>query len=230
MTTPYTGDDTGALDHDYDLIIDGDAAEAATWRPSLEQLADNIARLNVLKPGLSVVSGGTIERFRFEHPAPIRDPLMGTSPTWVIDGPYSETAAGVATASRQAILMPCRVPHGATLTGVTFYCDPAGAHGGLPSDMPRVLLVRLTPASGAVSTLETATDTSPNLGAYEVFHAVTGSSWQQTIDRETYAYYYRLECEGSTNALVGFKWYHHFKEVFDLNDGVDDTFIDKGAS
>lgn len=99
------------------------------------------------------------------------------------------------------------IPQGAHITSATMYFQPPSGHGGVPSQLPTVTVGKVSLATGASSSLASATD--PNSGsvpAYEVYTALTATlGTAEYVDRAAYRYYVYLATETSTNALQGMR-------------------------
>ncbi len=98
------------------------------------------------------------------------------------------------------------VPHGATLTSVTIYINPDGAHVGLPANMPRIRVSKIgIGGTETVIGVET-TDATAFLVVYEAAHTITVSGLSEVIDRTAYRYNVRLQSESGANALAGMEY------------------------
>lgn len=98
--------------------------------------------------------------------------------------------------------IPLYAPHNSTVTTIAVHIDPAGAHVGLPANMPSIDIVSVD-GLGNVTSLATATDTSVNVAAYEVAHTITATGLSIVMNRNTNRYAIRLVGESGANALVG---------------------------
>jgi hypothetical protein len=104
------------------------------------------------------------------------------------------------------IYVPLDLPHGATLTSVVVYLHPAGAHGALPANMPKIRVSRV--GIGGTETVigaETA-DGSALVVTYEAAHAISVSGLSEVIDRSASRYLVRLQAESGANFIAGCKF------------------------
>lgn len=94
------------------------------------------------------------------------------------------------------------LPDGCALQSLRLYLKGGPSHGALPTGMPQIVLQRIDPAGGAVTTMGTATDASANVAAYEALHsfALGFSAPGLTLDKNTYSYRLQLRSEYDTNS------------------------------
>ncbi len=102
------------------------------------------------------------------------------------------------------LYIPIEVPNGATITGASVTIDPAGAHVGLPAQMPELQLVKRAHSTGVSTDVGTAgVDGSASVVAYEAAHQVTKTALTEVINNATHLYFLQLTAEAGANALVG---------------------------
>jgi hypothetical protein len=99
------------------------------------------------------------------------------------------------------------LPKNGKIVGIGMYVDPAGSHGALPAQQPRLRLYRVDPGSSSAATLiATAQDAQGSVGTYEVAHAVTEGSLTEVVAHDGgNVYFFEITGEDSTNALSGMK-------------------------
>lgn len=93
------------------------------------------------------------------------------------------------------------MPRYGTVRRLRATLDGAAAHGGLPSTMPRIRLVRFT-AYGIGADVIDVTDASASVGAYEASHVVTSGDVSIAIN-PTDRWYIAVNGEGDTNYVAG---------------------------
>lgn len=98
---------------------------------------------------------------------------------------------------------PITAPHGSVLTAFAVLLQPSGGHGGLPANLPALLVYKRNLTTGGTTNVATATDSSASVAAYQAVHTVTASGFTETIDRATYGYFARISNEFGVDALVG---------------------------
>jgi hypothetical protein len=104
------------------------------------------------------------------------------------------------------LVIPLRVPHGATLTSVTVIVQAAAGHAGLPTTKASLEVVSVDDAY-ATTLIGTQGDPSANAAAYELVHPITETGLSVVINRETTAYYATLSAErGPTNYVNNFRY------------------------
>ena len=91
-----------------------------------------------------------------------------------------------------------------TVTQVRARLAPAGAHGGLPANMPTLSLNYWDVATNSQFTVGTQTDTSGSVGAYEAVHLVT-LTVSHALSISGRRYVIQINGESSTNALAGLR-------------------------
>jgi hypothetical protein len=179
MSTPYAG--TATFPATIPVLADGDAADAGTWGPALEGLADRTIYLR--SPGVSLAR---------LHPM-----------TLVGETGFALSAALISqTASSGLFNLMLSLPHGATLTQLEFSVDGAGGHGGVLPTMP-VFTFYSVAATGAQTTIATVTDTSANTGIYEAEHKITSGVLATVIDAAAARYSIRFVGEGGGSYQAG---------------------------
>lgn len=105
-------------------------------------------------------------------------------------------------------LPPSVLPQGMTLGSIVMTLTGAGAHGGLPQQMPALAAFRVAD-SEAIESLNTggspywSTDASADVTAYEAEHTITFTcNEQNVIDHSAYRYVLYMLGEGGSNALA----------------------------
>lgn len=93
------------------------------------------------------------------------------------------------------------LPHGQTLTALTAYINPTDT-GSLPGTMPVVTVIKMAIATGAESSVGSATDSSASAVAYSATHAVTISGLSHVIDRDAYKYVVNVAGENVNSIVV----------------------------
>lgn len=97
------------------------------------------------------------------------------------------------------------LPQGHKLTSVVMKLTGAAAHGGLPQQMPGLLVCAHQDSGTILTMLSTgwAIDSSGTTGAYQAAHTVTFTPDQNnTIDHSAYSYDLFVLGEGGSNALA----------------------------
>ena len=94
------------------------------------------------------------------------------------------------------------LPDGCALQSLRLYLKGGPTHGAVPTGLPQIVMQRIDPAGGAVTTLATATDAPANVAAYEALHsfALAFSSPGLTLDKTTYSYRLKMRSEYDSNA------------------------------
>lgn len=108
------------------------------------------------------------------------------------------------TTSLATLVLPiCETPDGATMTDVTVRLSVSGGgFSSLPSVMPSFKVYKL--ASGTLTSLGTATDSSANVGALNGAHSVTLSGLSEAIDQSGGTrYFVEITGAGGTNYVNG---------------------------
>jgi len=209
MGAPYTPSSAGPLVLVYQQPADGDDDKAASFNPTTQGIADDVARLANGKQATA-----TIERTycHFEYGI---DTTAGTPQHvhWVKNHGASPIAAaswqqqnnGVADVRNDsALYLPFDPPHGATLSAFFFWFDvPVGPHGALPSVMPRVVLTKTDITTATVTSITSLSDTTATVGAYETVHNISAFGGTEVIDRTKYRYDFTFFGESGTNGLDG---------------------------
>lgn len=95
------------------------------------------------------------------------------------------------------------LPHGATLTSVSASFKGAGAHVGLPANMPALTVISRPFNSTSVTVLGTQTDTSASTATYDAQHLITVSALGHTVNNTTTNYSLQFASESGANALSG---------------------------
>lgn len=200
------------------VLDDGDPPDAATWLQSLEDIYDRLEYhhdLNHVEAGLvkwlrttsptehNGVGGAQV--FAAKTTPPIMQLVALTYPSYLhfdIDD----------------------LPDGCKLQSLRIYLKGGPSHGALPTGMPQIVLQRIDPAGGAITTMGTATDGAANVAAYEALHsfALGFSSPGLTLDKTTYTYRLQMRSEYDTNSQP-------LLEIWGVKAIFDMTHLDKKA-
>lgn len=103
--------------------------------------------------------------------------------------------------SGSTLIMPLRLPHGATLTSISVYYQGASGHAGTVGAPFAYHLLGTAASTGVTSTLASATDVG-TLPAYEAYHPVT-QSMSILINAQNNSYALSFDGETSTNSIPG---------------------------
>jgi hypothetical protein len=99
-----------------------------------------------------------------------------------------------------------RIPHGATVSQVTFYHDRVDT-GSLPFTRVQGSVWKTDLTSGVTTQVgTTVTDPVATLGAYNVYHSFAVTGLSEVIDRTKYSYYAKLDGETTPNDSTT-NWY-----------------------
>lgn len=94
------------------------------------------------------------------------------------------------------------LPHGAIVSTIKVWLVPA-VHASLPATMPRLSLLAWNIPGGTLAINQSQSDTSPNVGVYNVAHDLTLTlSKPIVIDRTAFTYSILMEGEASTNSAT----------------------------
>ncbi len=127
---------------------------------------------------------------------------IATGTTFSADNHGVFTDAGT---SGPDILWPLLIPHGQVLTSVSVSIEPNSGHGGLPANMPRMDVIKRDLVTSTASSIAFKVDASGSTGAYETAHSLTPTSFSETVDRSTYAYYVKFISEYGVNSVSSLK-------------------------
>jgi hypothetical protein len=132
--------------------------------------------------------------------------ITGGTPDWDAISNGTWTAQSV-TAPAPRLMIPIRVPDGATVTAVRVYIDPP-AHGGSwpPQNAPTLELRRIA-LPGTVASEGTATDSLAVQGTYEAVHEIALTGLSVVMDRSTMSLLLLLTGENGTDAVTGTVFY-----------------------
>lgn len=192
MSAEYAGDP-----NNYPVKItipeDGDYKDAASVSVALEGLADRTA--NLADHLLGVVADDVIT-------LPLV-PLATASFTW--DTPDMQWRQS-SVASAGVLVFELILPKRGTLTAVQAVVIGDTGHAALPATMPKITLYRKDTGSPAAATvLDTETDASANVGAYEVAHPITIVT-SEVFDHESgNRYYVTFEGEAGANSAINLR-------------------------
>lgn len=193
----YNADGSGALVLAYSMPEDvADVVDAASVRTSLEGIANDLSGVMAGKVATTgSFDPSVVQRVSFR-------PFGYSATHWDYTSlgrlRQQSTTGGV------YCHFELELPHGAALTGVSIYIDPAGSHAGVPSSKPKLSVYKEIITSAAQTQLgSTATDGSLSVGAYEPVHGFSVAFAAETVNRETTRYFARFEGESGTNALTG---------------------------
>jgi hypothetical protein len=117
------------------------------------------------------------------------------------------TSNSTAAASEDVITFAIDPPDGCTITAVSVWTDPPGAHAGEPGAKTTVKLYEQNVATGAaITTVFTEADPATVGGAtYEPAHAITKSGLSHVVDKSTKTYFVVVIPESGANSIVGTK-------------------------
>lgn len=194
MSIDYIGDPTTY--HDIvELPTDGDDRDAACVTAPFEACLDNIEYVKQRKNvSTAVVKWLENAQWQGTQWTPLR--ASGSKGGWA-----SEHSDGSATVEQN--VFDVDIPHNSTITQVQAYIDPGTGHGALPASMPRWELQAHAP-HGNISVLDSQTDTSGNVAAYEADHTIAKASLSHTVNRDTTRYKVVVFCEAGANSKTGF--------------------------
>lgn len=117
------------------------------------------------------------------------------------------TSNSIAAASTDVITFAIDPPDGCTITGVSVWTDPPGAHAGEPGVKTTVRLYEQNVVTGAAIT-QVFTQEDPATvagGTYEPAHAITKTGLTTVVDKTTKTYFVVVVPESGANAIVGTK-------------------------
>jgi hypothetical protein len=140
-----------------------------------------------------------------------------SDPSW---DPFSEIGGFpymVQTDESNAYLyIPISPPIGATITAVTLTVNGGGdSHAGLPAEMPVLKLVYTT-GTTTVTSVDSATDSSADVSAYEVDHTISLSPNHVVVASRRY--FLQLRGEHGSNTLPGALRAYGGTYTFDASD------------
>ena len=173
MTT-FTGDDTtGLFLNSYVAPAPGEFVTGASVLVMGQGLANDIANLEARAfPFAQVTRQFTSGPFWISHPD---DWDYGLS----VAGSWSDLQSPP---NQNPLEFPLDVPDHAILLALVPTIKPAGGHGALPADMPKIELFEVTVSTGVEASLGSQVDTSANVTAYQLLHTfptaltITGSN------------------------------------------------------
>jgi hypothetical protein len=136
--------------------------------------------------------------------------LAARSKTRIIRGPWilqtggaTDAYGGITADTGEQWFAQLEVPHGAQITGLTFYVNPA-THAALPGTMPKGALWTWTPSTEADDNVVEASDTSANFGAYNALHTISVAvSPSETVNNEGVIYYAKFTQESGADSAAG---------------------------
>ncbi len=194
------------------VLDDGDPPDAATWLQSLEDIYDRLEYHH----DLNHVEAGLVKWLR---------PVGPTLHNGSLDGPIFATSPNPPIIQQVALTYPSylyfdadSLPDGCLLQSLRLYLKGGSGHGGvLPTGRPQIVLQRIDPAGGVVTTMGTATDASASAAAYELLHsfALGFTAPGLALDKTTYNYRLQLRSEYDTNAQPNLEIWG-VKAIFDV--------------
>jgi hypothetical protein len=98
------------------------------------------------------------------------------------------------------------LPHGATLTGVSVYVDPANGHGSVPT--VTLLVKKMTQSTGSDATIASQVDTSGSAGAYDAVHTISVTGMTEVVDNTVNRYFAAVSADDpiANFVLIGARW------------------------
>lgn len=138
-------------------------------------------------------------------------PTLDDSALWNLNavnaaGGFIETA----TATTQSCWWPLHIPHGATLAAIRVVIHPAAAHGDLPAEMPAINVRSVTNGGTAAYEVSPVVDSSADVTAYELLHAIEVTGLSLVIDNSSKRYTLFFSAEGSVDGVAGAKVFHPY--------------------
>lgn len=138
-------------------------------------------------------------------------PTLDDASFWVVS-PASAIAGYISTdaPTEQSCWWPLKVPHGATLQAIRIVIHPAGGHVALPSVMPQFVLKSVSNGGAVVTEVSPVADSSPDVTAYELLHAVEITGLSLAITNSAKRYTLLFTAESASNGVAGCLVYHPY--------------------
>lgn len=177
------------------LMSDGDNNDASNFSSPLEAALDNAAYIKNLNHVATVTRWMRNARWNADQWVELN--VIGAEGGWV--------AAHVNdSATVEVLFIPVEIPQSSTITQVQIHVDPGTTHPNLPAVMPRWELQSWAPP-GFITLLESETDSSANVAAFEAPHTIGKIVSVGPINSTTTLYRLAVYCEAGANSRTAFR-------------------------
>lgn len=209
VVTPTNGPWASTLS----IPADGEAVSSASVLGYMQEVANRLEFLRQRTPGANPVAN------LLEIVYPTASGLPGYAADW------SQTVAGIIPVWRQGASVAAtggplycldnRLQQGMSIRGMAGDIVGKNGHGALPATMPTVRLLKFARSIGtaaatyiasgpAMTVVDTQSDLSANVAAYEVVHVVTKTlASPEVVDLANWNYFLQLNGEYGANFVAG---------------------------